>query len=284
MGLLRVVATSTVCIAFVATGAVAQSPRWETVRIATEGAYAPWNFSDASGKLDGFEIELANDLCRRMTAKCEIFAQDWDGIIPGLNAGRYDAIMASLSITDKRKEVIGFTTPYTFAVEAFGVAGDGPLAKLPGAGEQVDLTANEAKGKELIAAMTPLLKRKVLGVQASTTLADFADKYLKNVVEVREYKTAEQQHLDLASGRIDIVMEGVPSLTAALEKPDMSGLVLAGPRFSGGVFGPGVAAGLRKTDAELKAKFDAAIGAARADGTLSKLSVKWFKVDISPKQ
>src|ERR671912_2235831 len=88
----------------------------KTVKIATEGAYAPWNFTGASGKLEGFEIDLANDLCGRMKVKCEIVAQDWDGIIPALNAKKYDAIMAGMNITDKRLEVIGFSRAYASGV------------------------------------------------------------------------------------------------------------------------------------------------------------------------
>src|SRR6476661_10781414 len=89
-------------------GAAAQE---KTVKIATEGAYAPWNFTGAGGKLEGFEIDLANDLCARMKVKCEIVAQDWDGIIPALQAKKYDAIMAGMNITDKRLEVVAFTRP-----------------------------------------------------------------------------------------------------------------------------------------------------------------------------
>src|SRR3982751_4952215 len=89
-------------------GASAQE---KTVKIATEGAYAPWNFTGAGGKLEGFEIDLANDLCARMKVKCEIVAQDWDGIIPALQAKKYDAIMAGMSITEERKKTIDFAGP-----------------------------------------------------------------------------------------------------------------------------------------------------------------------------
>jgi octopine/nopaline transport system substrate-binding protein len=80
----------------------------DKIRIATEGAYAPWNFSGPNGTLEGFEIDLANDLCKRMSRECEIVAQNWDGIIPSLTAGKYDAIMAGMSVTPKREEVIAF--------------------------------------------------------------------------------------------------------------------------------------------------------------------------------
>src|SRR3712207_342833 len=107
-------------------GAAAQE---KTVKIATEGAYAPWNFTGAGGKLEGFEIDLANDLCGRMKVKCEIVAQDWDGIIPALNAKKYDAIMAGMNITEKRLEVINFSQAYAATPHGFGVMKDSPLAK-----------------------------------------------------------------------------------------------------------------------------------------------------------
>src|SRR5690242_21238896 len=109
-------------------GAAAQE---KTVKIATEGAYAPWNFTGAGGKLDGYEIDLAHDLCARMKVKCEIVAQDWDGIIPALQAGKYDAIMAGMNITEKRLEVLNFSRSYGGEPAGFGVPKDGPLAKLP---------------------------------------------------------------------------------------------------------------------------------------------------------
>src|SRR4051812_16821779 len=90
----------------------AQGRAWDRVRIATEGAYPPWNFSRPDGTLDGFEVDLARELCGRMKVTCEIVAQDWDGIIPGLNAGRYDAVMAGMDITAKRLEVLDFSRPY----------------------------------------------------------------------------------------------------------------------------------------------------------------------------
>src|SRR5919199_1437746 len=99
-------------------GASAQE---KTVKIATEGAYAPWNFTGAGGKLEGFEIDLANDLCDRMKVKCEIVAQDWDGIIPALNAKKYDAIMAGMASTDERKEVLEFSRAYANDPNAWAV-------------------------------------------------------------------------------------------------------------------------------------------------------------------
>ena len=206
-----------------------------------------------------------------MKAKCEIVAQDWDGMIPALNAGKFDAIMAGMNITDKRKEAIAFTQPYGRTPSTFAVLKRRPLAKLPDAGKLYSLNPEGPPPREKsINDMKPLLKGKVIGVQTSTTHANFLEKYFKDMVEIREYKTTEQHDLDLAAGRIDAIFAAISSLKDVVEEPDTRH-VLAGPLY-GGVLGRGVAVGLRKTDAELKAMFDAAIGAAIADGTMKKLT------------
>src|SRR3712207_3411056 len=129
-----------------------------TLKIATEGAYAPWNMTAAGGKLEGFEIDLANDLCARMKVTCEIVAQDWDGIIPALNAKKYDAIMAGMNITDKRLEVINFSQPYAATPHGWGVMKGSPLAGLPGAGTTVSIEKDPEGAKQAIEAWKPLLK------------------------------------------------------------------------------------------------------------------------------
>jgi octopine/nopaline transport system substrate-binding protein len=266
--------------ALVAAPAVAQE---KTVRIATEGAYAPYNFTRPDGKLDGFEIDLAADLCKRMKVKCEVVAQDWDGIVPALQAKKYDAIMAGMNITDKRMEVLDFSRSYSGDSAGIMSEKDGPLAKL--AGGNFNLTDDAATAQKAIDAMKPMLKGKTIGVQTSTIHANFLNQYLKDTVEIREYKTTEQHDLDLAAGRVDGVFAGDTALRGTLEKPEFAkSYALVGPRFKGGVFGRGVAVGLRKNEPELKKMFDEAITAAIADGTLKKLSEKWFKADITPAQ
>jgi octopine/nopaline transport system substrate-binding protein len=262
--------------------AAAQGKKWETVKIATEGAYAPWNFTGPGGKLDGFEIELANDLCNRMKVKCEIVAQDWDGIIPALQASKYDAIMAGMNISEKRLEVINFSRVYAAGSHGWGVMKDSPLAKLAGAGERVSLDKDADAAKKIIEAWKPLLKGKTVGVQGSTTNSAFLEKYLKDTITIREYKTTEQHDLDLSAGRLDAIFAAHSSLQATTEKPEFKDMVLAGAGVSGDVLGRGVAVGLRKLDTELKAMFDTAIQAAISDGTIKKLTEKWFKIDMAP--
>jgi octopine/nopaline transport system substrate-binding protein len=254
---------------------------WTKVVIATEGAYAPYNLHAPDGKLIGFEIDLANDLCGRLKITCEFVAQDWDGIIPGLNAGKYDAIMSGMSITDKRLEVINFSRNYSQAPTTFAVPKTSPLAKMPGTGTRISLddkAATEAAVKEL----TPVLKGKIIGVQVATIQADMLNTYFKGIAEVRTYKTTEEHDLDLQAGRVDAALAATSYFISTLSKPGGDKLVLAGPLFTGGLLGRGTGIGIRKTDPELKVMFDKAINAAIADGTVRKLSVQWFKTDISP--
>jgi octopine/nopaline transport system substrate-binding protein len=261
-------------------GAAAQQ---KTVKIATEGAYAPWNFTGAGGKLEGFEIDLANELCNRMKAKCEIVAQDWDGIIPALTAKKYDAIMAGMSITEERKKTIDFAGPYAAGPNGFLVAKNSPLAKMPGTGQAFNLTSQKEGAEKAIDAVKPLLKGKTIGVQGSTIHSNFADKYYKGTAEIREYKTTEAHDLDLAAGRIDAVLADSTAILGTLEKPEFKDYALVGPSITGGLLGEGVGVGLRKGDNDLKKAFNEAIQSAVKDGTVKKLSEKWFKIDISPK-
>ncbi len=265
-----------------ATGAVAQGKKWETVRIATEGAYAPWNFSTPQGKLDGFEVELAQELCRRMNVKCEIVAQDWDGIIPALQAGKYDAIMAGMNITPKREEVIQFSRVYAAGPHGWGVMKDSPLAKLAGKDQVVHLVNDADTAKKIIEEWKPLLKGKTVGVQTSTTNSAFLEKYFKDVVQIREYKTTEQHDLDLAAGRLDAIFAAHSSIAATMEKPEFKDMTIAGAGLGGDILGAGVAVGLRKQDTDLKKMFDDAINAAIKDGTIEKLTSKWFKIKMIP--
>jgi octopine/nopaline transport system substrate-binding protein len=276
---------SIVAAAFLVPGADAQTKDWKTIRIGTEGAYAPWNFSEAGGKLAGFEIDLANELCKRMKAECTIVAQDWDGIIPALQASKYDAIMAAMNITDKRLETIAFSDVDAAAPASFAVLKSSPLAKLPGTGEVYPLATKMAEAQKAIDAMKPMLKGKVIGAQVSTTNLNFVEKFFKGDVDIRSYKTTEQHDLDLTAGRIDGAFAAVTYWNDVISKPEGKDIVVVGPGFSGDVLGRGVAAGMRKEDTALKAKFDEAIKSALADGAIKALSVKWFKgVDISPKQ
>jgi octopine/nopaline transport system substrate-binding protein len=259
---------------------------WKTVAIAVDGAYAPWNFTDSSGQIVGFEPDLAMDLCKRAGFECKIISQDWDGMIPGLKAGKFDAIIDGMSITEERKKEIDFSKPYAAPPVAFMAAKDGPVAKALGPAKVVDATRDPAAGEVAIKAVQVAIKGMTIGVQSSTIHAKFANKYLKDMATVKEYKSSDDRDLDLKAGRIDVALDSSPAMAALLEKPDSKGLEIIGPEFKGnvgGVFGGvGTGIGLRKSDADLTAAFNNALDAAFADGSVQKYSIKWFKVDTTP--
>ncbi|MGE8104618.1 transporter substrate-binding domain-containing protein [Allorhizobium sp. NPDC080224] len=277
----RMAALTAVFTTLVFTQPVLAQDAQKPIKIATEGAYAPWNFTTADGKLDGLEVELANDLCARMKVTCEIVAQDWDGLIPSLTVGKFDVIMASMFITPKRLETIDFTQPYAVDPSGFAVAKNSDLGKLGVSAEKFKLE-DEAAAIAAIDKLKPLLQGKIVGVQAATTNLDFVKKYFGDTVEIREYKTTEQHDLDLAAGRIDALFAQQTALAATLAKPEFADYTIAGPGFVGGVFGLGTGAGLRKEDTKLKDMLNAAIDSAIADGTIKRISEKWVGTDVTP--
>jgi len=265
------------------TSMAVQAKDWKTVTIAMEGAYEPWNLTDPSGKIVGFEVDVAMDLCKRAALECKIIAQDWDGMIPGLVAGKFDAGMDGMSITEERMKTIAFSKPYAQTPASLVVNKNGPLAKLPGTGSVINLAKNAAEGDAAIAALKAALKGKTIGVQVSTIHATFADKYFKDVATIREYKTTDEHDADLMAGRLDAVLADVTAEAPVLAKPEAKDLMFAGTQFSAGpIFGTGVGIALRQTDPELVAKFNTALDAAFADGTIKKYSLQWFKIDTAP--
>lgn len=251
----------------------------ETLTIVTEGAFKPWNFSEADGTLAGYEIDLAWDLCARMKATCTIVAQDFSASIPGLLAKKFDIIMTAMLITPKREEAIAFSRPYGRTPQLFAVRKDGDLTKLDHSGELFSLD-DEAASSPAIAKLGEELAGKTIGVQGAASQSAFLTKYFGDKVTVREYKTTEEHNADLVAGRVDAVMAALSNLSDFVTKEHADELTFAGPRFVGGVLGKGVGAGFRKEDTALKAKFEEALAAAVADGTVAKLSVKWFGFDM----
>jgi octopine/nopaline transport system substrate-binding protein len=261
--------------------APAQAKEWTKVVIATEGAYAPYNMVRPDGKLDGYEIELAANLCGRIKLECTFIATDWNGVIPGLLAGKYDAIMDGMNITPKRLEVIDFSLPYTQSPTTFAVMKNSPLATFPDTGKRVSLD-DKAAVDAVIKDLAPALKGHVIGVQVSTIQADMLNTYFKGIADIRTYGKTEEHDLDLQAGRIDLVVASTNYFVSTLSKPGGDQMTLVGPLFRGGLLGQGAAIGLRKGDTELKAMFDKAIAEAKADGSMQALAIKWFKSDVTP--
>lgn len=251
------------------------------ITIATEGAYPPWNFTNADGTLAGYEIELIDVLCARMKVECEVVSQEWNGIIPGLTAGKYDAIIASMGVTDERKAVIAFSAPYARAPNGFLTTGENALKDLPQAGISFSLADAPADAEAALTALKEQLGGKVIGVQTGSTAASFAAEYFVGL-DVREYPSFEQLGLELTAGRLDVAIANVTAFKAVIDANAPGTLILTGPTFSGGVLGLGTTnVALRQGEDALRDAFDAAIAEINADGTNTALTEKWFGVDIS---
>jgi octopine/nopaline transport system substrate-binding protein len=252
---------------------------WKTVAIGMDEAFAPWHSTDSSGKMVGFDVDLAMDLCHRAGFECKIVTQDWDGLIPGLKAGKFDVIIAGMAITDERKKEIDFSKPYARTPIAFVAAKDSPVANALGPGKVVAIEKDPAAGDAAIKALQVTIKGRTIGVPSSSIELKFANEHLKDVATVKEYKNTEESFLDdLKSGQIDLAFDSAPAIAVVLDKPDSKNLEIVGPEFVWSHGGAGI--GLRKSDADLTAAFNQALDAAFAD--VKKYSIKWFKVNTTP--
>lgn len=228
------------------------------LKIGTEGAYPPFNHYDSDRNLIGFDIDIAKALCEEMNAECTFVAQDWDGIIPALQAGKFDAIIASMSITPERDEVVDFTNKYYNTPPAIAV------------NKEVDV---EDASPESMSGL-------ILGAQSSTTHANYAEKYFADT-ELRRYGTPEEYKLDLSSGRIDAAIDDVVVLSDWLATPEGECCeILATLATDEEINGPGAGIAVREGEAELVEKFNAAIAAIREDGTYDEIRKKYFDFDV----
>lgn len=269
-------------IALAAFAAPAAAKDWTSATITLEGAYAPWNMTNADGTLGGFEPELAKILCERAKIECTLVASDWDGMIPALNAGKFDVIMDALSITEERKQIIDFTIPYAATPAAFATAKDSPLANAAGTGAVVKMTPGQT-GVAEIEKLKEAFKGKTIGIQAATVYAKFIYDNFGSIAEIREYKTGADRDLDLQNGRIDLGFDDAVYFNNAFASANDT-LAFTGPEIVGPIWGEGEGLGVRKSDPELRDKLSEAIKSALADGTVKELSMKWFKVDVSPQE
>ena len=228
-----------------------------TLKIGTEGAYPPFNNLTADGKLEGFDIDIAKALCEEMKAKCEFVTQDWDGIIPALQAGKFDAIIASMSITDERKQKVDFTDKYYNTPPAVAVPKD---LEIKGASKE-DLAG------------------KTIGVQGSTTHSNYSEATYTDS-EVKLYPTSDEYKLDIANGRLDAVNDDIIVLQDWLKTEQGACCKIAGTVTPvAEIHGPGAGIAIRKGENELREKFNAAIKAIRANGKYKEINDKSFDFD-----
>ncbi|MCY4381816.1 MAG: transporter substrate-binding domain-containing protein [Nitrospinae bacterium] len=270
-------------IAFFAPAGAADWKEGAKVRIATEGAYPPWNDTDASGKLVGFEIDLAADLCRRMKVTCRMIPRAWEGIIPALRAGEFDAIMSGMAITGKRKKLITYSRPFAASPHVFVVRAGGPLAGVSTKAASVTLGSLDAGEKAAIETLRRAFAGKKIGAQAGTVFVNFLRIHMADRAGIRTFKYQGDVDAALLAGRVDALFAQTSYLKPVLDKAKEK-LKVVGPGFTGGSLGEGIGVGIRKEDRALADMFSKAITAAIEEGTLSRLSLKWFGFDLSAKE
>jgi len=252
---------------------------WKTVTVGVEGAFPPFNLTSPGGELQGLDLDVIKEVCKRAELDCKVVAQDWDSQIPSLLAGKFDVVL-TMGPNPERRKTIDFSVPYVITPNTFLVPSDGPLANLPHTGES--LSTDTEEGKKAIADLKEALTGKTLGASLSTSQLQFVEENFGGSAQVRTYKGSEQAKLDLQSGRVDAQYDNVVFARDRAEKSN--GLLkITGPLLVGGIQATNVCIGLRKNEPELKAKLDKAIGEMQADGTLSAMSKKWFSLDLSPK-
>ena len=236
-----------------------QAKEWNTVRFGIEGAYPPFSWTEPNGELRGFDVDMANALCKELEAKCQIVSQDWDGIIPSLLARKYDAIIAAMSITEERKKRVDFTGKYAQIPNKF-------VAKK---GTELDFTKEGLKGVKV-------------GVQRATT----HDKYLTDnfggSVEIVRYGSFDDAYLDLKAGRIATVLGDASALEEGLiNKPGGDGYEFIGPSLTDPKwFGEGMGIAVRKQDKDLTKQLDEAIKSLREKGIYQQIASKYFAYDV----
>jgi lysine-arginine-ornithine-binding protein len=229
---------------------VAKSEVPNPLRIATEGAYPPFNGVDSNGKLVGFDVDIANALCEEMQANCVLVAQDWDGIIPALVADKYDAIIASMSITDERKLTIDFTNKYYSNYLAV-IAPKGGVSGVDN------------------------LNGKTVGAQRSTVAAQWAEDNLMGKADVKLYDTQTAAYSDLETGRLDAMVSDIYPAMDWLKTN--SEFVLAGEKVD---INDQIGIGIRQNEEALKTAFNKALESIRTNGKYAAINAKYFSADI----
>jgi len=245
--------------ALVLVSGAAIAKEWKIVRIGVEGAYPPFSSVTTSGQLVGFDIDITKALCKEMQVKCSMVQQDWDGIIPALLARKYDAIVASMSITEERKKKVAFSDKYYNTPAKF--------ARKKGSGIEISKEG---------------LKGKTVGVQRATIHDNFISGEFGDSVTIKRYATQDEAYLDAVAGRLDLLLADSVAMADGFIGTD-KGMEweLTGPGYTDPkYFGVGVGIAIRKQDSDLVKMFNKAIAGIRADGTYAKINAKYFAFDV----
>ena len=238
------------------------------LRIAAECTYPPFNYRDTTGELKGFDIDIAKTVCERIDAEYSFVCQEWDGLLPGLLAGKFDLIVASMSITPARQKQVDFSIPYR--------ASTGRFVARKGAG----INPFDKQGNP----KPDALKGKILGAERGTTYDTYIATKFPGLERVLLYTGVHNLILDLKAGRLDIILGGPIKLYQDfLKQPGGEDYEFVGPELEQPeLFGPGIGIAVRKGNEELLKKINAALEGIFADGTFKKINKKYWDFSVLP--
>jgi octopine/nopaline transport system substrate-binding protein len=249
-----------------ALSALAGAVSAENLRIGTSADYPPWETVDSSGNVIGFDRDVGDEICKRIDATCNWQIQAYDGLLPGLQVGKYDVILGAVSINAERSQKVDFSVAYADAPNALVVAAGNPAA-----------TAKDAKS------LQKSLATSIIGVQTGTTHEQVIRAHFPGA-DVRTYDRPDQLADDLIAGRIDAGLMERSAWDPLIKDRGADKLLFAGPMLTSAdfpEFGLGQGVPLQKGNGELKKRVDGAIAGMLADGTVRTFSQKWFGYDIS---
>lgn len=260
---LATVSAVLLCYSFTTINALA-----ETLQVGTECTYHPFNFRTDDGELKGYDIDVATEVGKRLDTDIDFVCQEWKGMIPALLAGKFDLIVASMSITEKRLEQIDFSAPYRVSIGQFVGAKEADLQLFSGE----TLNPDGFKGIKI-------------GLERATTYEDWLTANVPEA-EIAYYDNNESMFLDLAAGRVDAIMTNpMKAYLKFLSTDDGSKFDVIGPQIAEDqYFGVGVGVGLRQGNDELKGQIDVAIKEMIDDGTLTEFSLRYFPFPIHPQE
>lgn len=241
-------------LAIAVSASIADAKEWKTVRVGLEGVYPPFNFYDSDKNLTGFDYDIAVALCAKMAVECTFTTQDWDGIIPALLAGKFDAIISSMSITEERMKQVDFTDPYYTNALVFIAPKDTDITDVSPAG----------------------LAGKTLGVQSSTISSGFLEDNYPDAT-IKQYPTVDESFLDLASGRADAVLGDFGVSYLWLHSDDGKCCDFVGDAV---LKDDHIGMAVRKEDGDLRDMLNTALKEIVADGTYKKVNDKYFPFSI----
>jgi lysine-arginine-ornithine-binding protein len=253
---MRAILAVVLCLVSVLAARADEAP----LRMGVEGAYPPFNFVNAAGKVEGFDVDIGEALCARLARKCEWVVVPWDGLIPALQAGKFDVLMSSLTITAERRRQVLFTNPYYFS---YGI-----------------MIAGKGSG---LAFSTEGLKGRAIGVQAATTHEAWLRDKFGDAIELHAYPSSDDMFLDFQNGRLDAVFAEAPAMVPWMEKNGgVKAYEQVGANITDPALGTEIGIAVRQGDTVLVDALNAALDGIIADGTFATIAKKYFSFPLRP--